>query len=78
MVRISDEFKPGQDVPNSGIYKVLESTIQVSACEGRIPHKGKESSSRKLVWVEGQTFAGSVALNARGSLTFLAPSPANH
>ena len=23
-----------------------------------MPHKGKQSSSRKLVWVEGQTFAG--------------------
>jgi hypothetical protein len=23
-----------------------------------MPHKGKESASRKLVWVEGQSFAG--------------------
>ena len=34
-----------------------------------MPRKGLESSSRKLVWVEGQSFAGWVVLNALGSLT---------
>jgi hypothetical protein len=33
-------------------------TIPVSACEGCMHHKGQESSSRKLVWVEGQSFGG--------------------
>jgi len=33
-------------------------TIPVSACEGCMLHKGQESSSRKLVWVEGQSFGG--------------------
>ena len=33
-------------------------TIFVSACEGRMHHKGQEGSSRRLVWVEGLSVAG--------------------
>jgi hypothetical protein len=38
--------------------RFVRRTILVSACEGRMHHKGHESSSRKLVWVEGQNVAG--------------------
>ena len=37
-------------------YLFVWRTIPVSACEGRMPRKGPESSSPKLVWVEGQSF----------------------
>ena len=30
----------------------------MSACDGCMLHKGKPNTSRKLVWVEGQTFEG--------------------
>jgi hypothetical protein len=30
----------------------------LSACEGRMHHKGQEDWSRKLAWVEGQKVAG--------------------
>jgi hypothetical protein len=33
-------------------------TILVSACEGCMLHRDRESSSRKLVWVQGQSFGG--------------------
>jgi predicted transcriptional regulator len=42
MVRIGDEFKPGQDVPNSGIYKVL--------------HDAKHAEEHEVTCVYGKKF----------------------
>ena len=42
MVRIGDEFKAGQDVPNSGIYKVL--------------HGAKHAEEHEVTCVYGNKF----------------------
>ena len=42
----------------SALSRFVWRTIPVSACEGSMLHEGEESSSRKLLRVEGRSFEG--------------------
>jgi hypothetical protein len=44
--------------PSFSCISIRRCTIALSACEGCMLHKGQESSSRRLTWVDRLTFKG--------------------